>query len=126
MTVVGTSGAGPGSGPRGFSTGLSGFVGVSGARTDESGRPGGGGGTVVVRVGEVVVVRVAHIGNTELPASCWIWAIALSRLPDGKLAITCARSGDCISFTLSNRQSGWGCPGLMSENSLRAFRQPSR
>ena len=67
VTVVGVSGAGPGSGPRaGLLGGVLGFAGVC-AGPGDSGGPDGSGALLVgvVKVG----VRDGHVGSTELRAS---------------------------------------------------------
>ena len=81
-------------------------------------------GTELVRAG----VGGAQTGSTELWASSSIWAIASSKVPDGRPAITCARSEGRMSLTPSMRQSRLSRePSVpMSDNSLRAFRQPDR
>ena len=128
VTALGDSGAGPGLGGRGLSGGLSGLVGISGAAPGDSGGLGGGGGAVVVGFFEAGARRGGHVGNTELWASSSIWAMALSRLPDGSPAITCARSDGRMSLTPSILQLRLSrdCSGLMRDNSFRSFRHPSR
>ena len=71
VTVVGVSGAGPGSGPRGYCwPGLLGSVGVSGAGLGDSGGRRAAREVVAAAVGVGRGgVRVGHVGNTELRAS---------------------------------------------------------
>ena len=124
VTALGDSGAGPGLGGRG----LSGVIGLVGGSVRGRGfrRPVGrwrcGGG--FLRGGGAA----RHVGNTELWASSSIWAMALSRLPDGSPAITCARSDGRMSLTPSILQLRLSrdCSGLMRDNSFRSFRHPSR
>ena len=88
------------------------------------------GGGVADGVAGAVDVGVggAQIGSTELRDSSSIWLMASSSDPDGRPAITWARSEGRMSLTARRRQprSPWACPALIRESSSRAFKQPRR
>ena len=136
MTVRGVSGDGPGAGPRvGLGGVVVGGVVVAGALVPlvgaGAGRVVAGGALDVVvggRLDVVVGAGGAQIGKTELRDSSSIWRIASSRLPDGSPAITWARSEGRMSLTPSKRQFRfpWDWSALISDSSLREFRQPRR
>src|SRR5262249_20281619 len=98
VVVVGDGGDGGGDGP-GVRVGDG--VGVGeGPGSGPVGSPGGAG------LGEVVGggggVGGAHTGSRELRTGSLVWLVACSRLPVGRPAITCARSGGRRSLTLSS------------------------